>query len=66
MQKCLDNDNYLMGGLVVPHIFELRDGLKKALVDLKKTAPADSRDEVISCVKVLVKSINDGWRSGND
>ena len=43
VQKLLEGETYVTGSLVVPHNYDLQEGLNKALVDLRESAPPDSR-----------------------
>lgn len=44
VQKLLEGKKHVTGSRVVPHASDLREGLKRALVDIGKPAPLDSRD----------------------
>ena len=58
--------------LVDPHIYDFREGLNKALVNFRESAPADSsnkpvaRSAVVPCVEALVESFSNRWGSGKN
>lgn len=51
----------MTGSPVVPHNYDLQEGLNKVLVDLRESAPADSRDKaavrskVTLCIEVFME-----------
>ena len=51
VQKRLEGKKYVTDSLLLPQIYDLREGLNKALVDLREPAPANSRGKtaVVEC-----------------
>lgn len=54
-QKLMGGYKYMTGRLVVPHIYDLREGLKKALVGFRGPAPA------CPVCEVLIEDFNNRW-----
>lgn len=54
-QKLMGGDKYMTGRLVVSHIFDLQEGLKKALLGFRGPAPA------CPVCEVLIEYINNRW-----
>jgi len=45
VQKVLEGETYVTGSRAVPYVYDLKESLNKAFVDLREPAPAYSRGE---------------------
>ena len=72
VQKLLEGETYVTDRLAVPYTYNLREGLNKVFVDLRRPASADSRDRakakssVVPCVEALMEDFNRRWGSGKN
>lgn len=61
-----------MGSLVVPHIYDIREGLNKALIKLREHAPVDICDKPTArgaarlCVEALMENFTSKWGSSKN